>query len=360
MTQRILVEILASGRYYYLSEEGFLGERFYYPFIKRIPTLELGQIENSGRVGIRYGYVTLTNEPTNPLHPFGLNRFSQLLTYQALYPIRIYWGEGNLIFSGSSFLNSITEEEISFTLTDAEIEFGFQKFSLTEAFVFVEGVSSDLDESGQEVTTITAEDHRLNIGSIVIFEKMESIGTDLQYVRPSISDLASDNYYYVGSVIDRDNFTIVSKDLLPVTGIPNGTYTSDGDNHRVGIPQRVPFAFGRINNRTPVLKKKKNEIANPDLVTSDSSTEPIEVREDGVLIYSTDPNSPEYWNKTDGEGNLIGGGVPPDDDVITLNRNTFDGTTLSITGTSRYGKTLQEFFEYCADELDLTLDTSRA
>lgn len=349
MTQRILVEILASGRYYYLSEEGFLGERFYYPFIKRIPTLELGQIENSGRVGIRYGYVTLTNEPTNSLHPFGLNRFSQLLTYQALYPIRIYWGEGNLIFSGSSFLNSITEEEISLTLTDAEIEFGFQKFSLTEAFVFVEEISSDDDG-----TTITAEDHRLNIGSIVIFEKMESIGTDLQYVRPDISDLASDNYYYVGSVIDRDNFTIVSKDLLPVTGIPNGSYTSDGDNHRVGIPQRVPFAFGRVNNRTPVLKKKKNEIANPDLVTSDSSTEPIEVREDGVLIYSTDPSSDEYWNKA-GNGQVV-----PTNDVITLNRNTFDGTTLSITGTSRYGKTLQEFFEYCADELDLTLDTSRA
>ena len=196
--------------------------------------------------------------------------------------------------------------------------------------------------------SITALNHGFVTGTVVIFEQMDSYGELLEY-----QSVAVDNYYYVVRT-GSNTFTLQDKDFIPVTSGygTTGTFTSDGNTHRVGVPLRVPFSWGIIKNATPVVKKRDDEVANPDLQTNNSSY-PIEIREDGVLIYSTDNTSSEFWN---GSG---GSGVAPTSTVIKLNAATTGGV-LSISGISNRGSTLSSFYSHVATELGLTLDTSYA
>ena len=458
----LLAEITVRGTTYRLSRQGLAGQYFYHPFVVRMPTLELGQVEDSGKIGVKFGFITLTNEPTNPDHPFGLVRYSSLFTVQQLFPCTLRWGEaGRLLFEGQIFLQTITETEITFALTDKSYELGARPFSLTESFVFVEGIRV-YPTTDNDPILIVAPGHQFQTGQVVTFERMTVIGTDLEYTAPSFDqatqaqDLDSDNYYIVDSVT-TDNaskttlgnatnptaFTIQNRRFIPVTKLPSDvslpsvteqflTYNSDGNTHRVGFPQRIPFTWGSFQNQTPVLKKRSNEIANPGLLLNDADY-PIEVREDGVLIYSTKSSSSEYWDQGSISGtysqsgtvitatvsntlvvgqtvNLTFTGSPKSDDgvytvvsligfspnysgftvtagssktasgsvtisigiaptstVITLNRNTFQGTTLSISGKSNKGaglagntsSTLAEFYSYVADQFGFTLNTDK-
>lgn len=453
----LLAEITVRGTTYRLSRQGLAGQYFYHPFVVRMPTLELGQVEDSGKIGVKFGFITLTNEPTNPDHPFGLVRYSSLFTVQQLFPCTLRWGEaGRLLFEGQIFLQTITETEITFALTDKSYELGARPFSLTESFVFVERIRVYPVSENKPILFIVP-GHQFQTGQVVTFERMTVIGTDLEYTAPSFDqttqaqDLDSDNYYIVDSVesvsiggVSTPAFTIQNRRFIPVTKLPSDApnptspydeliYASDGNAHRVGFPQRVPFTWGSFQNQTPVLKKRSNEIANPGLLLNDADY-PIEVREDGVLIYSTKSSSSEYWDKgsvsgtysqsstiititavsshglvagqtvnldfttgasADGvysvtevtsstvftvtagssvstSGNVtINKGIAPDANVITLNRNTFQGTTLSISGKSNKGagiivdsvpntsSTLAEFYQYVANEFGFTLNTDK-
>ena len=454
----LLAEITVRGTTYRLSKQGLAGEYFYHPFVVRMPTLELGQVEDSGKIGVKFGFISLTNEPTNPDHPFGLVRYNSLFTIQQLFPCQLKWGEaGRVLFDGQIFLQTITESEITFALTDKSYELGARPFSLTESFVFVEGIRVYPTANNQPIL-IVAPNHQFQTGQVITFERMTSIGTDLEYTEPSFDqvtqeqDRDSDNYYIVDSVTtdnasktslnnetNQTAFTIQNRRFIPVTKLPSDvslpsatevflTYNSDGNNHRCGFPQRVPFTWGTFQNQTPVLKKRSNEIANPGLVLNDNDY-PVEVREDGVLIYSTNSSSPEYWGKgsvsgtysqsgttititasshgvsagqtvdldfttgasADGvytvtevtsssvftvtagssvstSGNVtVNRGIAPTATTITLNRNTFQGTTLSISGKSDKGvsisgntsSTLAEFYQYVANKFGFTLNVDK-
>lgn len=345
----LLAEIEVGQTTYYVADRSYAGFHFYYPYVDSLPSLELGQVEDSGKIGVKFGSLTLINSPLDANHPFGLNRYTGLLTEQNLYPCRIRWGEnGRTLFDGNIYLSTIDEERISFSFTEKTYELGARPFSLTEAFVFVEGVTAP---SNGDAIQITSQAHGLQTGVFVIFERMDSIGEELEYQGPPV-----DNYYIVNSVISPDVFTLQTKDFLPVKTLSSsntGSIVSDGLTHRVGIPQRVPFTWGSFEHQTPVLKKKDNEIANPGLVLN-SATNPIEVREDGVLIYSTNPSSSEYW-----DDDVNGSGVAPTEKTITLNSQTVGGT-LSISGESTRGTTLAEFFTYVAQELRIGTDLSYA
>ena len=458
----LLAEITVRGTTYRLSRQGLAGEYFYHPFVVRMPTLELGQVEDSGKIGVKFGFISLTNEPTNPDHPFGLVRYNSLFTIQQLFPCQLKWGEaGRVLFDGQIFLQTITESEITFALTDKSYELGARPFSLTESFVFVEGIRVYPTANNQPIL-IVAPNHQFQTGQVITFERMTSIGTDLEYTEPSFDqvtqeqDRDSDNYYIVDSVTtdnasktslgnatNQTAFTIQNRRFIPVTKLPSDvslpsatevflTYNSDGNSHRCGFPQRVPFTWGTFQNQTPVLKKRSNEIANPGLVLNDNDY-PVEVREDGVLIYSTNSSSPEYWDQgsvsgtysqsgtvitvtvsntltvgqtvsltftgspqsddgvytvatltgtaptysgftvTAGSSKTASGtvtisiGIAPTATTITLNRNTFQGTTLSISGKSDKGvsisgntsSTLAEFYQYVANEFGFTLNVDK-
>ena len=451
----LLAEITVQGTVYRVSKKGLAGQYFYHPFVVRMPTLELGQVEDSGKIGVKFGFITLTNEPTNPEHPFGLRRYNSLFSVQQLFPCVLRWGEaGRILFEGQIFLQTITEKEISFALTDKTYELGARPFSLTESFVFVERIRVFPLTENTPVKFI-APNHPFQTGQIVTFEKMTVIGSDVEYTPQSYDqslqsqDPDSDNYYIIDST-DAVNiggspvsaFTIQNKRLIPVVEMPSDVaspsspytevvYSSDGYNHRVGFPQRVPFSWGVIQHKTPVLKKKSNEVANPSLELNNPDY-PIEVSEDGVLIFSTSSASSEYYNpgislsgaytQSSGSteisititshglatgrtinvsfttGSAISGvytvtsvvsssvftvtagsgaasnysgsvtvtvGIAPTATTITLNRNTFQGTTLSISGKSNRAaaaiplstsSTLSEFFTYVANQFGFSYE----
>jgi len=343
---QLLATITVDGTDYRGSIRGFAGQNFYQPFVKRMPTLELGQVEDSGKIGVKFGNITLTNDYLNASHPFALQRYEDLVVTPSLYPTTLKWGEaGSDLFSGNIFLQSVTDTELTFALTDTEFTKGARPFTLTENFAFVEAVISS--GAGTPVS-ITALNHGFVTGTVVIFEQMDSYGELLEY-----QSVAVDNYYYVVRT-GSNTFTLQDKDFIPVTSGygTTGTFTSDGNTHRVGVPLRIPFSWGIVKNVTPVIKKRDDEVANPDLQTNNSSY-PIEIREDGVLIYSTDNTSSEFWN---GSG---GSGVAPTSTVIKLNAATTGGV-LSISGISNRGSTLSSFYSHVATELSLTLDTSYA
>ena len=450
----LLAEITVQGTVYRVSKKGLAGQYFYHPFVVRMPTLELGQVEDSGKIGVKFGFITLTNEPTNPEHPFGLRRYNSLFSVQQLFPCVLRWGEaGRVLFEGQIFLQTITEKEISFALTDKTYELGARPFSLTESFVFVERIRVFPLTENTPVKFI-APNHPFQTGQIVTFENMTVIGSDVEYTPQSYDqslqsqDPDSDNYYIIDSTDAVDiggspvsAFTIQNKRLIPVVEMPSDVaspsspytevvYSSDGYNHRVGFPQRVPFSWGVIQHKTPVLKKKSNEVANPSLELNNPAY-PIEVSEDGVLIFSTSTVSSEYWEQgsvsgsysqsgtvitvtvsnnlavgqtvsltftgspksddgvytittltgsspnysgftvTAGSSKTASGtvtiniGVAPTATTITLNRNTFQGTTLSISGKSNRAaaaiplstsSTLSEFFTYVANQFGFSYE----
>ena len=340
----LLATITVDGTDYRGSLRGFAGQNFYQPFIKRMPSLELGQVEDSGKIGVKFGNIVLTNDYLNASHPFSLQRYEDLLTAPSLYATTLKWGEaGSDLFSGNIFLQTVTDTELTFALTDTEYTKGARPFTLTENFAFVEAVTSS--GAGTPVS-ITALNHGFVTGTVVIFEQMDSYGELLEY-----QSVAVDNYYYVVRT-GTNTFTLQDQNFIPVTSGygTTGTFTSDGETHRVGVPLRIPFSWGIIKHATPVIKKRDDEVANPDLQTNNSSY-PIEIREDGVLIYSTDNTSSEFWN---GSG---GSGVAPTSTVIKLNSATTGGV-LSISGISNRGSTLLSFYQYVATDLGLTINTS--
>ena len=344
---QLLVTITVDGTAYRCSKRGFAGEYFWRPVVKRMPSLELGQVEDSGKIGVKFGNLTLFNDHLDADHPFGLSRYEDLVRLPLLYDCVIQWGEdGRNLFDGQIFLQTISETEISFALTDTEYTLGARPFTLTESFAFVEGVSVP---GGGLPVEITANNHGFSTGQVVTFEKMDTYGANLEY-----SGVTADNYYYITRT-GANTFTLQDRDFIQVSsGVgTTGTFTSDGETHRVGIPLRLPFSWGIVNEQTPVIKKRDDEVANPslDLDASNNSENPIEIREDGVLIYSTNSNSGQWY---DASGNS---GIAPTSTVIKLNRATTGGV-LSISGVSTRGTTLAAFFSYVATQLGLNLDNA--
>ena len=345
----LLASVTVNNSTFYGSLKGHAGEKFYSPWVKRMPTLELGPVEDSGRIGVMFGNLVIVNDHLNEENPFSLEAYEDLVNNPQLYDCTLKWGEdGENLFDGQLFLQGLTESEITFALTDKEFSLGARPFTLTESFVFVEGVNYT---SAGTLLEITANSHNLTVGTLISFEKMSSYGQSLQY-----TGVTSDNYYYVNSVTSVDSFTLLDKNFVPVGGNvgTTGTFITDNENHRVGVPLRVPFSWGVVREQTPVIKKNDVEVANPSLQLNSTSA-PITIREDGVLVYTTDVNSTEYWGAS---GNS---GVAPTSDVIRLNRQTTGGV-LSVSGISnRSGSTstsqnLGQFFSYVATQLGLTID----
>lgn len=344
---QLLVSITVDGTTYRCSKRGFAGQYFWQPLIKRMPSLEIGQVEDSGKIGVKFGNLTLFNDHLDSDHPFALSRYEDLVRLPQLYDCTIQWGEaGRNLFNGQIFLQSISESEMTFALTDTEFSRGARPFALTEAFAFVEGITSP---GGGLPVTITANNHGFSTGTVVTFEKMDTYGQNLEY-----NGVGDDNYYYVTRT-GANTFTLQDRDFIQISsGVgTTGSFTSDGETHRVGVPLRLPFSWGIVNEQTPVIKKRDDEIANPglDLDATNDSDNPIEIREDGVLIYSTNQYSGQWWNYS---GNS---GVAPTATTIKLNAATVGGV-LSISGISTRGSTLAQFFSFVASELGLSLDNS--
>jgi len=332
----LLAEITVGGEVYYCARGVYQGGRFYYPFITDLPQLEIGPTEGA-LIGVRLGDLVLTREPDNLLHPFGGARFAPLLNEPTLYNVRIRWQEGGAVLhDGAMALTKLDDESLTFALTDPVFEQELKFYSITADWYYCEEVADD----GSGYVQLLVPNHEFIVGTRVLLEQMQTAGAELNYSR-------NDNNYYEIDGVNGDRVTIKDKDnvRVQVAGVTLGAVTFSAGNNRVGTPAFVPFTHGIVQNQRPVIQRWNEEIANPGLTWLDPSN-PIEVWEDGTLIGSSDPASPEFFQRT------------PDETTIYLNQPTTNGD-LSISGRGTFGTSLDDLFRYVANRLSLGYDNAR-
>ena len=71
MSELILVEIDFNSKKWHLSEEGFIGEHYYAPYLSETPSLELGEVKG-GYIGVRLGDLNIANRPNDRFSPFSI------------------------------------------------------------------------------------------------------------------------------------------------------------------------------------------------------------------------------------------------------------------------------------------------
>ena len=326
---------------YPCSIEGFQGPKYYYPFVISMPSLEIGPEGGGGLIQVKLGSLTLTREPNNPLHPFGGKRFQDLVNNPDQYACKILWSENKeTLHDAAITLASMEPDKLVFKLTDKTYEKPLKHYSITEKWNYVDEVVSATP------VQVVVPGHNFVVGQRIVFAEMTGPGIELNY------DKAVNNYFIVGQVIGDETLGLLTPDNepLPPTGITLGTCVYDNGStdqipkNRVGIPAIVPFTHGKVFHKTPVVRRHATEVANPNLATTNPSGH-LEVYEDGVLIGTTNPNSPELF------------AIPPTLDTIYLNSPMAEGA-LSISGISRNGETLSDLYAYFANELTLGFDDS--
>ena len=340
----LLVTITVDTVDYHVATDSYQGDFFYYPFVASMPVLEIGPQGSGGLIGVRLGNIALTRDASNPDHPFGVDRFNKLISEPGQYLCKIVWSKTKeVLHDGTIGLANVSDQILDFTLTDPIYEQELKRYAITEKWFFVEDV---LAPSGGGPYRVKVSGHEFVVGMRVVFAEMTGPGSELQY------NQTDDNWFIVGSVTS-DEIGIYTKDFSPLTaGVTTGTPvfdngTADGiPKNRIGVPAYVPFCHGTVFHKTPVVRRSNQEVANPNLIHTNPSF-PLEVYEDGVLIGTNDPSSPEAYTKA------------PTDEVIYLNSPMADGK-LSICGRARSGGTINELFRHFSGLLGLGFDDSKA
>jgi len=116
------VQIVIDSTTYYISDEGHAGSdgEYYFPFLAKRPRVRIGATRG-GWITTQGGRLDLVNEPYNSNHPFGGQRYRDLLsnagTDTDLPKISIKDPESGIrtpIFEGAFQLNTITKDVLSF------------------------------------------------------------------------------------------------------------------------------------------------------------------------------------------------------------------------------------------------------
>ena len=71
MSEVLLVEITFNDKKWYLSEEGYMGESYYAPYLADSLSLELGEVKG-GFIGVRLGNLSIANRPNDRFSPFSI------------------------------------------------------------------------------------------------------------------------------------------------------------------------------------------------------------------------------------------------------------------------------------------------
>ena len=71
MSDVLLVEIEFNSKTWHLSEEGYIGENYYAPYLSKSPSLELGEVKG-GYIGVRLGDLSIANRSNDRFSPFSI------------------------------------------------------------------------------------------------------------------------------------------------------------------------------------------------------------------------------------------------------------------------------------------------
>lgn len=335
MSELLLVEIEFNSKTWYLSEEGYIGENYYAPYLSETPSLELGEVKG-GYIGVRIGDLSIANRPNDRFSPFSIfgGGYSKLLANpNQKINVQIYWQQNlrrDSLFDGTMYLSGFDTDSFNFLLEDkiADVDLLTTARDIKSSLASVNSISIRGD--GAE-GVVTAPDHGLKEG-------------DLIQVTSSVN-------YNVFNTLNSDNETID----VPVIKVDDGSGGFDPNFFRYAFTQGQtstdydissnysinaytqkpqPFSFGVVERekdiiqtaeitRASVGEKSGFEYSNPDLKVN-SSTNPITLFDDGVLVGIEDNT------KT---GNLSAGGGGS----ITASAIVREGDFFRITTSSSHG-----------------------
>ena len=340
MSEILLVEIDFNKKTWYLSEEGFIGDNYYAPYLASTPEIELGQIKG-GYINIRIGEMSIANRSNDRFSPFSIFGGGYSILIQnptSKIPTRIYWRQNDTtesIFTGTMYLSSFDIDQFNFILEDnfedvdlltsvSDVKAEFEKTTS----IYIRGLGS---VNGLNLAEVVAPDHGLFDGDYINVAN----AVETSFNTPENSVLGERREV---TIIDENTFTYEIDSISTI--IENaGTYTISFLSKK-----NVPFSFGVVTREKGLIQKEDGTVgskgfaySNPSLkLESDyenpSDVVPILLFDDGVLVGSSDSSSTRRTIYP-----VIGAsGVSVAYDIVTITTQTNHGLTsgsvVKITG----------------------------
>lgn len=298
MSEILLVEIEFNSKRWHLSEEGYIGENYYAPYLAETPTLELGEVKG-GYIGVRLGDLSIANRPNDRFSPFSIfgGGYAKLLANpNQRIPVQIYWQQNKLIeslFDGFMYLNSFNTDGFNFLLEDKteDIDLLSEARDFNSDFVSVNSIS--ITGEGVNLTAlVSAPDHGLKTDDYIQisdspisdFNTYDNTKNEIIPVQITVIDDNFFRYTLINTVSGTTGFSRSSEYLME-------TYTKK--------PQ--PFSFGIIKRKKDIIlineaersaigEKSGQEFSNPNLRIDLPNTHPLKLFDDGVLVGTNVPS----------------------------------------------------------------------
>lgn len=294
MSEILLVEIEFNSKRWYLSEEGYIGESYYAPYLSETPTLELGEVKG-GYIGVRLGDLSIANRPNDRFSPFSIfgGGYAKLLANPSQkIPVQMYWQQNKLIesiFDGTMYLKGLDKDSFNFLLEDKVIDIDLlnEARDYNSAFVSVNSISI----TGEGSTGyVTAPDHGLKEGDYI--KVSQSTNSDFETIENGIIE------EFVIEYIDDNHFRYPFS-----AGVTTNTsFIRSSDYLMESYAKKPePFSFGEIVRKKDIIQTHAREerfntgdlsgfeYSNPDLDPNDADY-PIYLFDDGVLVGASDQN----------------------------------------------------------------------
>lgn len=345
MSEVLLVEIDFNGKTWFLSEEGYVGDHYYAPYLAESPEIELGQVRG-GYINVRIGNLAIANRANEKFSPFSIfgGGYNLLLNNPtSKIPVRLFWMQNNIsssIFNGTMYLESFDTDQFEFILEDDSSDLDLLTTASDIKSEFVEAITVSIRGlgvvNGLDLAEVSAPDHGLLDGDYI--NVANAVNTELN--TPENSVLGEKRPV---TIVD-ENFFTYEIDSTSTTYEPAGSYDISYYSKK-----NVPFSFGIVTREKGLIQTEDGNqgskgfaYANPQLklpadYANPADVVPIELFDDGVLVGSSDPTSTQRTIYP-----VIGtSGVSVAYDIVTITtqspHNLTAGSVIKITGLNPAG-----------------------
>ena len=372
MSEVLLVEITFNDKKWYLSEEGYMGESYYAPYLADSLSLELGEVKG-GFIGVRLGNLSIANRPNDRFSPFSIfgGGYAALLSNPVQkIPIDVYWQQkqsSEAIFSGTMYLSSFDTDKFTFLLEDgiSDLDLLDEAVDITSDFVDLASISI---KGNGNTATVLAPDHGLFTGDQIRVFDATSTTNNSEVIKFNTLDTNRLDTIEVSITKTDDNsfsYTLVND----TNGNPQSTtafvYAREY-RMQTFTKKAQPFSFGVVVKEKDIIKTAErarvqnadgsfqlgsssgDEFANPGLnhvpspipVDKDNIKRPLELFDDGVLVGSVQNNIGSL--KTSGISirsmSANPAGITRTGDLFTINtvsaHNLQEGQAVKILGVT--------------------------